>query len=161
MVLAAGCGDDGGAAGAGDELPATGCGEDRQERVDPGSAAHVLAGAADPGPDAYATDPPTSGPHTPGPPRSGVLDEPLTRPEQVGHLEAGGILVQHAGLTDAQVAELAQVAGGGVAVVPNPDLSAPIVVTAWLRTMPCSTPDTEALQEFVTVHQGQAPGSDG
>lgn len=159
-VLAGGCGGDDTGSGDG-EVPATGCGEDRRERVDPGSAAHVLAGAADPGPDAYATDPPTSGPHTPGPPRSGALDEPLTRPEQVGHLESGGILLQHDGLADEQMAELAAIAGDEVAVAPNPDLPAPVVATAWLRTMRCSTPDVAALEAFVEAHRGQAPGSDG
>jgi hypothetical protein len=159
-VLAGACGDDGAAGDDdGSTLPATGCGDERQERVDPGSATHVLAGGAEP--DSYATDPPTSGPHVPGPPRSGVLDEPLTRPEQVGHLEAGGILLQHDGLTEAQVEELAGLAGEEVAIVPNPDLPAPIVATAWLRTMRCSTPDLDALDAFVVANVGRAPGSDG
>lgn len=157
-VLATGslsaCGDDGDAGGGADPPP-TGCGEDRQERLDPGSASHVIAGGADPGD--YATDPPTSGPHVPGPPRSGVLDAPLPRPEQVGHLEAGGVLVQHHGLTDEQVDQLATLAGDRVAVAPNPDLPAPIVATAWLRSMRCSTPDLEALAAFVEAHLGRAP----
>jgi hypothetical protein len=155
-VLAAGCGDDGDPSAA---VPATGCGEDRQERVDPGSATHVLAGGAEP--ESYATEPPTSGPHIPADPRTGVLDEPLTRPEQVGHLEAGGILVQHDSLDEVQLAELAQLAGDAVAIAPNPDLPAPIVATAWLRTMRCSTPDLAALEAFVDAHLGRAPGSDG
>ena len=156
-ALAAGCGDDG---AGGDELPATGCGEDRQERVDPGSATHVLSGT-EVDADEFATDPPTSGPHVPGEVLSGLLDEPLSRPEQVGQLEAGVVLIQHDGLTGAQVEELAQLADAAVAIVPNPDLPAPIVATAWLRTMPCSTPDPEALQAFVDAHLGGGPGSDG
>lgn len=154
-ALGAGCGDDDGAA---DELPPSGCGEDDRERVDPGSAIHVLAGGVEPD---YATDPPTSGPHVPGPARAGVLDEPLSRPEQVGHLEAGGILLQHGDLPADQVDELAGLAGESVVVAPNPDLPAPIVATAWLRTMACSTPDLAALEEFVDAHRGNAPGSDG
>lgn len=153
----AGCGDDDDGA---DALPATGCGEVVRDRVDPGSAVHVLAGADDPG--AYRTEPPTSGPHVPGAAPAGVLDEPLSRPEQVGHLEAGGILIQHGDLADDDLQVLAVIAGEPhVAVAPNPDLPAPIVATAWLHRLPCATADREALTAFVGDHRDRAPGTDG
>lgn len=154
----AGCGDDDGAV-ASEQVPAEGCGEVRRDRIDPGSATHLLVGADDPG--GYRTEPPTSGPHIPGAVFSGVLDEPLSRPEQVGHLEFGGILIQHRDLGDDELAVLRALAGGPVAVAPNPDLPAPVVATAWLHSLSCGTPDHLALGTFAEVHRGLAPGSDG
>src|SRR4051812_26198502 len=62
LVPLAGCGSgSGGASGA--------CGQEVQEPIDP-AANHVLTGAVEP---AYTTDPPTSGPHSPGAPPEGVL----------------------------------------------------------------------------------------
>lgn len=151
-VLLVGCGDDGGDGSAS-------CEPARREALDPASANHVLAGSADE-PD-YRTDPPTSGPHAPAPPRSGVLEEPLTRPEQVGSLEAGGVLLQHHDLSEEELADLSSLAGDRVAVVPNPDLPDRVVATAWLFKQACDDVDVDALQRFVDDHLGQAPGSDG
>jgi hypothetical protein len=137
--------------------PASGCGPDQQERIDPASANHVLSGAAEPD---YLTDPPTSGPHAPAPARDGVLPNPLPRPEQVGHLEAGGVLLQHGSLPDDQREALEGLAGAGVVVTPNPDLPAAVVATAWTRKMLCSTVDVDALSAFVDAHLGDGPGSD-
>jgi hypothetical protein len=155
----AACGDGGGEGDARGEVPTSGCDDVHRDRIDPGSANHVLAGGDDPG--GYTTDPPTSGPHIPGDPRSGVLDEPLSRPEQVGHLEAGGILLQHRGLDVDDLAVLESLAGGPVAVAPNPDLPAPIVATAWLHSLACTSPDLDVLAGFVEAHRGRAPGTDG
>jgi hypothetical protein len=148
------CGGAGGAEGG----PQAGCGPDRQERVDPASANHVLAGGAEP---EYLTDPPTSGPHAPAPPRSGVLVEPLSPPEQVGHLEGGGVLLQHRGLPDDQRDALEELAGSGVVVVADPELPEPVVATAWTRKMVCATVDAGALARFVDDHLGGGPGTDG
>jgi hypothetical protein len=148
----AGCGS-GGGSGSAD------CGPPRREALDPSSAQHVL-GDGD-GTATYQTDPPTSGPHAPGRALSGVLDEPLSRPAQVGVLEAGGILVQYRDLTDEELDELSTVAGDGVAVVPNADLPDRVVATAWLFKQTCSDVDVAALGRFVEDHAGPGPGTDG
>lgn len=148
-----GCGDS-----AEPVVPSTGCGPDQQERIDPASPNHVLSGAAEP---EYLTDPPTSGPHAPAPARDGVLPDPLGRPQQVGHLEAGGILLQHGVLPPDDLEALESLAGTGVVVVPNDDLPAPVVATAWTRKMVCATVDVDALAGFVDAHLGDGPGSDG
>jgi hypothetical protein len=154
LVLgAAGCGDSGTEA-----LPDAGCGPDQQERIDPASANHVLGGAAEP---EYLTDPPTSGPHAPAPARDGVLPAPLPRPEQVGHLEAGGVLLQHGSLPEDDLVALEALAGPRTVVAPNDDLPAPVVATAWTRKMLCASVDVEALAEFAASHVGQGPGTDG
>jgi hypothetical protein len=156
----AACGGDGdGSSGDGaTEVPEDGCGPDRPERIDPGSANHVLAGGEEP---EYATDPPTSGPHAPAPALDGVLDEPLPRPAQVGHLEAGGVLLQHGELPPDQLEDLEALAGDAVVVVVNPDLPAPVVATAWTRKMLCGAVDVDALATFAEDHLGEGPGTDG
>jgi hypothetical protein len=135
------------------------CGEDQQERIDPASLTHVFAGGEEPD---YATDPPTSGPHAPGAALTGILGEPLSRPEQVGQLEAGAVLLQYGPDLGADaVASLEGLAGDAVLVVPNPDLPAPVVATAWTRKMACEAIDVEALRAFARAHVGQGPGTDG
>jgi drug/metabolite transporter (DMT)-like permease len=146
-----GCGDDGGGGSAS-------CGPTRREALDPSSASHVLPGAPEP---EYRTDPPTSGPHQPGLLLSGVLDDPLARPAQVGDLEAGGILLQHGDLSPAEQSDLEALAGDGIAVVPNPNLSDKVVATAWLFKLTCSAVDADALRAFAEDHRGEGPGSDG
>lgn len=154
-AAAAGCGGD-------DDGPVdqtAPCGEDHQERIDPASLNHVFAGGPEPD---YATDPPTSGPHAPGAARSGVLDEPLSRPEQVGQLEAGAVLLQYGPDLGADaVASLEALAGDRVLVLPNDELPTPVVATAWTRKMECQAVDIEALRAFAEAHVGQGPGTDG
>jgi drug/metabolite transporter (DMT)-like permease len=133
------------------------CSPARPEALNP-NLNHVLAGAPEP---TYATDPPTSGPHTPGAAPTGVLSAPLSRPEQVGALEGGIVLIQHRDLSDAERAELAPLATGNVVVAPNPSLPDRIVVTAWLFKQTCSGVDLAELRGFVRTHAGHGPGVDG
>jgi hypothetical protein len=145
VAVLAGCG--GGSEGA--------CGPITREALDPGFAVHVLGG--DTGVE-YRSDPPTSGPHQPGPEVSGVVDEPLSRPIQVGLLERGGVLLQHDPDLPAEDLETLRGLGGdGVVVAPNPDLSAPIVATAWVYKRTCDAVDTGALSAFVDERADQGP----
>jgi hypothetical protein len=144
----AGCGDDsGGAAG--------GCGPITREALDPAYLVHVLDDA-----DAieYTSDPPTSGPHKPTPPISGVVHRPLSQPVQVGILERGDVLVQYdPALADADRAALEGLAGPRVVVAPNPDLSDPVVATAWLYKRTCRSAAVAALREFEEERVGKGP----
>ena len=119
---------------------------------------HVLGGATEPG---YTTDPPTSGPHTPGALPQGVLTQPLSRPAQVGALEAGDVLLQYRDLSDKERNDLAQLVADKVVVAPNPDLPARVVATAWLNKQTCTSVDAAALRGFVRAHAGRGPGIDG
>jgi hypothetical protein len=143
---AAGCGG-GGAKGA--------CEPAVREALDP-NLGHVLPGAAEP---TYLTDPPTSGPHAPGPAPSGVLAAPLSRPAQVGALEAGAVLVQYRDPGDLEA--LRPLATGQTVVMPNPALPARVVATAWLFKQQCSGVDLDVLRTFATDHAGKGPGVDG
>jgi hypothetical protein len=140
-------------AGGGDGEGA--CGPTTREALDPAYLVHVLGDADG---IEYTSDPPTSGPHQPGPEVDGVADEPLPPPIQVGILERGDVLVQFdPSLDDAAVAGLEELAGSDVVVAPNPDLPAPVVATAWLFKRTCDAVDVEALTAFAAAHAGQGP----
>ncbi|HEX7133761.1 MAG TPA: DUF3105 domain-containing protein, partial [Iamia sp.] len=137
VATLAGCGDGG-----------TGsCGPVRREPLDSRSV-HVLPGADEP---EYRTDPPTSGPHLPSPSTESVRDAPIAAPVQVGLLEEGNVLIQHVGLTDAERAEVEDLAGGGVIVAPAETLpdDAAVVATAWVTKQVCPSVDLDALQVFL------------
>ncbi|MEY2461623.1 MAG: hypothetical protein QOG30_3453 [Acidimicrobiaceae bacterium] len=119
---------------------------------------HVIAGGDEP---VYATDPPTSGPHTPGAAPQGVLDHPLSRPSQVGALEAGIVLLQYRDLSPDEIRSLGQLATDKVVVLPNASLPDRVVATAWLFKQTCSGVDTAALRGFIRTRAGHGPGNDG
>lgn len=140
--------DDGGSEGAG-------CGPSRREALDPNFLVHVLPDAPDV---TYLSDPPTSGPHQPSPPVSGVVDGPLSRPVQVGLLEAGAVLIQYRPDAGEAVREaVTDLARDGVVVAPNADLADPVVATAWQHKRSCSSADVAALEAFIDDHDGDEP----
>jgi hypothetical protein len=150
LVLAgsilAGCGG-GGAEGA--------CSAITREALDPSYLVHVLGDEAGV---EYLSDPPTSGPHQPGPPVEGVVDDPLPPAVQVGILERGDVLVQHdPGLDDTDRRQLEGLAGEHVVVAPSPDLDDPVVATAWVFKRTCGSVDRDALQEFIEERVGHGP----
>ena len=150
-LAAAACGDD---AASGASGP---CGPIRREALDPSFLVHVVGGV-ETGIE-YRSDPPTSGPHQPTPPVDGVVDEPLSRPVQVGVLERGDVLVQHdpeLARTDLEL--LRDLAGEGVVVAPNPDLPDPVVATAWVAKRTCTAVDPDALEDFISARKGKGPG---
>lgn len=146
------------ACGAGD-TGSGGCGPVRREEVDTRSV-HVLPGAEAP---EYRTDPPTSGPHLPSPSTEDVRSEPVAAPVQVGLLEEGGVLLQHAGLTDAERDAVEDLAGDGVTVAPADDLpdDAVVVATAWVTKQVCAEVDLTTLERFATDHVDRGPGDHG
>lgn len=146
-LASAACGDGGGSAGS--------CGPITREALDASYLVHVL------GDDAaveYTSDPPTSGPHQPGPPVEGVVDKPISRPVQVGILERGDVLLQHGpDVPAADLADLEALGGPGVVVAPNPDLPDLVVATAWTYKRTCSAVDVDALQAFIDARAGKGP----
>lgn len=131
------------------------CGPILREELDPGSGVHVLPTAeAD-----YASEPPTSGPHQPGPDLDPVQERPVPRPLQVGVLEEGGFLLQY----DPEAvpsAEAEALAGDGLVVAPAPELAHPVVLTAWTAKRTCDALDADAVRDFVDARRGRAPGAD-
>lgn len=138
----------------GSDSTASPCGPTEREPLDPAYLVHVV----DEEGVEYLADPPTSGPHQQGPRVSGVVDQPIARPVQVGILERGDVLLQHdPSLSGPPLAQLEALAGGGVVVAPNPDLAATVVATAWLFKRSCAAVDATALRDFVESHRGRGP----
>ena len=125
------------------------CGPTIRESLDPQSALHVL----NPGDVTYLTNPPTSGPHAVAGAIAGIQIEPLPAPIQVGILESGRVLIQYRDTID-QVQELAT---DTVIVAPNASIGAPIVITAWLHKMECTTVNIEELERFIGTNRNQGP----
>jgi len=119
-------------------------------------ASHVLPGQPEP---SYLSDPPTSGPHAPITSVPPVFAEPVPKPTQVGILERGMVLVQYQpDLPAAERQQLLDLAGGMVAVAPNPQLGQPVVASAWLYLLRCDALDTKALGDFIDGRTSEAPG---
>ena len=153
-VIAGGCGR-GHTDSAGVSASAPGCRAPVQEALDPHSTQHLFPGAAEP---AYLTDPPTSGPHRLGPPPTGVVAAPISRPVQVAMLELGYVIIQYRPAPSGVPAALAGLAGLLVTVAPGPavpPLPAPIVATAWTWKLACGSADPAALQAFIAAHRGK------
>lgn len=131
------------------------CGPITRESLDPAYLVHVLGNEEGV---EYTSDPPTSGPHQPGPPVDGVVGDPIALSVQVGILERGDVLLQHdPDLDEEALTALEGLAGARVVVAPNPDLPDPVVATAWLFKRSCQAVEVTALQEFVAERVGQGP----
>jgi hypothetical protein len=147
VVAASACGPAGESEGT--------CSPILREALDSAYLVHVLGTEAEV---EYTSDPPTSGPHQPSPPADGAIDEPLTRPIQVGILERGDVLIQYQpSLAEDDVEALEGLAGDGVVVAPNPDLDDAVVATAWLHKRTCRALDTSALEAFIEERAGRGP----
>lgn len=142
----AGCGGSGGSASGV-------CGRAVAEPEDPASSIHVI----DPASARFRTDPPTSGPHLAAPGPRGVVTEPLLPAVQVVVLERGDVLVQYRDPAERGAAEA--LAGDHVVVAPNPTLPAPVVATAWLWKLSCTSVDAPAIGTFAAQRVGKAPGT--
>lgn len=142
------------ACGSGDGGSAA-CGPVRRESLDSAYLVHVLD---DDRPVQYTSNPPTSGPHKPTPATGGVLDEPISKPIQVGVLERGDVLLQYRPSLDAaDRSTLEGFAEDRVTVAPNPDLDDAVVATAWLYKRSCSDVDPDAIEQFVADRVGKGP----
>lgn len=169
VVLGASCGgDDGDVNGDFDRPPAglrtpttaaSTCDAPISEPLDSESGRHLLPGAPPP---TYTSDPPTSGPHSGAALPAGAVREPIPRPKQVGLLEGGSVLVQYRDVDAGLVAQLEQLADGQrVVVAPNPDLPAPVVLTAWTFKLTCTAYDGDTAAAFITEHAGAATDEHG
>ena len=149
--LLAACND--GSAGDGDQRGATLCGPSVVEQLDP-DGGHLIAGVTPP---SYLTNPPTSGPHTPGlGVEGGIVHEPLSPIAQVTTLEDGIVIVQYRDPADAE--DLEPLAGPEVVVAPNPGLPSAVIATAWVEKLTCSGVDVESVQRFIDSVAGRHQG---
>lgn len=133
------------------EPPFLGCGPELRESLAADAGVHVIASA----PVDYASTPPTSGPHAPGP-ELGVYARTLTPPEQVGVLERGDIVVQYDPLAiiASEIEQLEATFGPVAVVFPSPDLDDAVVLTAWRVRSSCNAFAPGDVQQFISDHRG-------
>ncbi len=145
---------------------ASGAACDGTERPRLQAGSHLIRGGDPPVP--YSSRPPTSGWHASG--RIAVdvrnADDPLTEPEQVSVLEAGGVVVAHGTLRAEQAAALAEHVAerhaGRVAVTPYAPLAeGEVAFAGWGVVQRCARLDLAALDRFVHRFGADAPVEPG
>ena len=129
------------------------CGPLTVEQIDPDEG-HLIGGAAAP---TFLTNPPTSGPHTPGAGVVGRQREPVPPLVQVSTLETGAVIIQYGTAVDP--APLEPLVGDGVILAPGNRIDArAVVATGWLRKMTCVSTDVAALRSFISTVRGRYGG---
>jgi hypothetical protein len=114
----------------------------------------------------YSTTPPTSGWHASGAFQIEVFDEPLSEPRQVSVLEAGGVVVSHHELDDADrsaIEDLVRADFDGRAAVTPYDALEPgqVALTAWSTIQTCDGVDLEVIAAFIDAHAQEDPDEPG
>ena len=107
---------------------------------------------------AYGTATPTSGPHSAGAPRCGVLSQQLAPELAVHALEHGSVVIWYQPDFD-DVGDLRIIVNrfdDRVILSPNGQLDQPIVATAWNRLKAYQTIDPE-IEEFIETYRGRGP----
>jgi hypothetical protein len=108
----------------------------------------------------FRTPTPTGGAHSPNVPRCGLFTEELAGELAVHAPEHGAIVTWYsAELEDELAPDLRQLVRGyddRVILSPNPNLTDPIVVTAWNRLKAYDTPVPE-ISEFIETYRGRGP----
>ena len=134
----------------------TGCDTPRQEALDPASSLHLLGNTET----TWQTNPPTSGPHYPIPPKGGNYDYTLSNLEQVAFLESGGVIVQYnPNLKNFNRKQLSPFANESVLVAPNQTLESFLVATAWTWKLSCEGYYPEELEKFIYEYRGKVFGT--
>ena len=107
---------------------------------------------------AYNSDPPTSGPHINLVPAWGIHDQPIDKEFQLHALEDGGVVINYKpGIDQATLDKLKALTesySDKVDLIPYPNLSNPIVLTAWTRIQRFDTFDETALRRFIDAYKG-------
>jgi len=107
----------------------------------------------------YASDPPTSGPHTPYIAPWGIHQQPIQKAVQTHNLEDGGVVIQYSQSASKETIEkltaLVRQYSDRVILAPYPQAPAPIVLTAWTRMDRLSDYDEERIKRFINAYRGK------
>jgi uncharacterized protein DUF3105 len=107
---------------------------------------------------AYNSDPPTSGPHINLVPAWGIHDQPIDKEFQLHALEDGGVVINYKpGIDQATLDKLKALTESypdKVDLIPYPNLSNPIVLTAWTRIQRFDTFDESNIRRFIDAYKG-------
>ncbi|MGH8908031.1 MAG: DUF3105 domain-containing protein [Egibacteraceae bacterium] len=149
-VALAGCGSSSGSDDA--------CGPVERPRVQGGG--HLLGDREPPVP--YSSTPPTSGWHASGAPllgRAGA-DDPLSEPEQVSVLEAGGIVISYRDISADDLSALQSVERefpDQIALTPYANLQpGQVALTAWGILQRCDRVDPGVVRSFIETYAHEA-----
>lgn len=110
----------------------------------------------------YTSKPPTSGPHFGRqPPVPDFYGEPTLRPEVYIHgLEHGQILVHYKDVPAADVKVLEDIQGnhvGSTTVMRNPEITKPVVITAWRYMQQCNKVSEVVIENFIEERCNKSP----
>jgi hypothetical protein len=108
----------------------------------------------------YATATPTSGTHSEGAPRCGVLSQQLPTELAIHALEHGTVVIWYQpSIADDVVSGLRDIVNrfdNRVILSPNAEMADAVVATAWLRLKAYGGADPE-LEEFITTYRERGP----
>lgn len=114
-------------------------------------------------PVSYQSFPPTSGNHHPKPAEYGFYVKEVKFEHLVHSLEHGDIVLYYQNsLSDEELAQLRELSqftykGSGVIVLPNKDIKAPIVLTAWTKKANLDSFDIKQIKQFIYDHINKGP----
>lgn len=111
------------------------------------------------GPISYPQTPPAGGPHSPLWQNCGIYDEPIPNEQAVHSLEHGAVWITYdPTLAATEVERLRQLAGeqSHMLLSPYPDLSAPVVVSAWGVQLKLNAADDVRLPRFINEFRNHA-----
>ncbi|CAN5201697.1 hypothetical protein BH23ACT9_BH23ACT9_00720 [soil metagenome] len=122
------------------------------------SGSHLL-GDTDP-PVPYSSSPPTSGWHSSGAVPEGIFAEPLSEPQQVSVLEAGGVVVTHNGLATDELQALTDAVErqylDRVVVTPYDAIpEGSTAFTSWGAVQVCTGVDLDALDAYAAAYASE------
>lgn len=118
--------------------------------IDVGEAGQHTEGAVD-----YDQSPPAGGEHNPTWQNAGFYSEPIRNETAVHTLEHGAVWITYSpDLPQEQVNELREMTDGRdcVLVSPYPDLSSPVVASAWGKQIELEGADDPALNRFIGTY---------
>ncbi len=106
----------------------------------------------------YASDPPTSGPHSAGAGRWGIHEQPIPKSLQVHNLEDGGVMIQY-NCSDCEdlISKLRDIVrrySDKVILAPYPGMKTRVALTAWAYIDSFDDFDEQRILRFVEVHRG-------
>jgi hypothetical protein len=112
----------------------------------------------------YNSDPPTSGPHSQAVPAFKIYTEPITKELQIHGLEDGGVIIHYKPDLDKPTVDRLGVIATSyleqssprnhVIMAPYPNLSHPIVLTAWGRIDRLDVFDEARIRRFIDAYVG-------
>ncbi|WP_141432758.1 DUF3105 domain-containing protein [Bacillus sp. 03113] len=103
----------------------------------------------------YKTFPPTSGDHSENPANYGFYEQPIPFENLVHSLEHGDIVIYYnSSVNEKELKALKEISeitykGSGIEVVPNDEITTPIVLTAWTKMLELPSLDTKKIKQFI------------